>query len=149
MVTKEQEQKVLDKIEEMVQELGDDSYLGMSFRGFFPIARLNIINDWGICLAEEMETLREKLEQANIRIGELESQVILTPKEVQDVVMYLDECKLNHKQNEQDSANRIVALADDPNSYDFKEQVKRNRSEQKRIEEIEKLSNRIWNNEKQ
>ena len=47
-VSKAQELATLDKIEQMVNELGEGSYLAVTFDGIFDEARTNIENDWGI-----------------------------------------------------------------------------------------------------
>ena len=45
MTTKEQELKALEKIKKIVEELGEDSYIGMALDGCFEIAEDNINND--------------------------------------------------------------------------------------------------------
>ena len=48
MATKEQERKALQKIKNIIEEVGGaDSYIGMAFEGAFDIANDNIDNDWG------------------------------------------------------------------------------------------------------
>lgn len=47
VATKEQERKTLEKIRQMVAELGTDSYLAAAFDGAFEIAEQNIENDFG------------------------------------------------------------------------------------------------------
>lgn len=46
MATKEQEREALGKIREIVEGLGDDSYVGKAFDGCFLQAEENIRNDW-------------------------------------------------------------------------------------------------------
>lgn len=46
MTTKAQELEALNKIREIVEGLGDDSYVGKAFDGCFLQAEENICNDW-------------------------------------------------------------------------------------------------------
>ena len=55
MVTKDQERKALKKIRDIVDSLGDDSYIGATFEGIFEIAENNIDNDWSI---NPMDTIK-------------------------------------------------------------------------------------------
>ena len=48
MTTKEQERKALEEIKAIVEKVGgDQSYIGMAFKGCFEIAEDNIANDFG------------------------------------------------------------------------------------------------------
>lgn len=48
MATKEQERKALEEIKAIVEKVGgDQSYIGMAFKGCFEIAEDNITNDFG------------------------------------------------------------------------------------------------------
>lgn len=48
MTTKEQERKALEEIKAIVEKVGgDQSYIGMAFKGCFEIAEDNILNDFG------------------------------------------------------------------------------------------------------
>ncbi len=48
MTTKEQERKALEEIKAIVEKVGgDQSYIGMAFKGCFEIAEDNITNDFG------------------------------------------------------------------------------------------------------
>ncbi len=57
LATKEQERKALERIREIVAELGEDSYVGTAFDGCFEIAESNIENDF-LC------SLKQRHEQA-------------------------------------------------------------------------------------
>lgn len=84
MTTKDQERKALEKIEKIIAELGNDSYVGKAFEGCAEIARQNIDYDFmqsmrdryfseqeraneeavkKAQLTKELETLRELLKQ--------------------------------------------------------------------------------------
>ena len=48
MTSKDQERKALEEIKAIVERIGgDQSYIGMAFKGCFDIAEQNIINDFG------------------------------------------------------------------------------------------------------
>ena len=55
IATKEQERKTLEKIKQMVAELGENSYLAAAFTGAFELAEQNIENDWGITTQEYID----------------------------------------------------------------------------------------------
>ncbi|MGQ9556320.1 MAG: hypothetical protein ACUVTU_00005 [Desulfurispora sp.] len=55
IATKEQERKTLEKIKQMVTELGENSYLAAAFTGAFELAEQNIENDWGITTQEYID----------------------------------------------------------------------------------------------
>lgn len=46
MATKAEERKALEKIRNIVEGLGEDSYIGMAFEGCFEVAESNIDNDF-------------------------------------------------------------------------------------------------------
>lgn len=74
MTTKEQERKALEKIRKIVEELGENSYVGTAFDGCFEIAEDNIENDFGCSMKQRAETAEEKLEAAGIIRGNLERE---------------------------------------------------------------------------
>ena len=60
-MTKEQEREALKKIQEIIEEAGPESYIGMTFAGIVEQAEENIANDWGICPVKELETAQERI----------------------------------------------------------------------------------------
>lgn len=75
MTTKEQELKALEKIRKIVEELGENSYVGMAFEGCFEIAEDNIENDFGCSMKQRAESAEQKLEAAGIIRSNLEKEV--------------------------------------------------------------------------
>ena len=63
MTTKEQERKVLAQIRELVDSLGEDSYIGIAFDGCFQVAEENIRNDWGCSMKQRAESAEENLKR--------------------------------------------------------------------------------------
>lgn len=63
MMTKQEERQALKKIEKILAEAGEDSYIGMAFAGCCKIALENIENDFGNSLQESLNTAREDMER--------------------------------------------------------------------------------------
>ena len=59
-MTKAEELKILAKIEELIAEAGEDSYIRMTFAGVPEICRRNIEDDFGDIPVKDLEELREK-----------------------------------------------------------------------------------------
>ena len=69
VATKEQERQALQQIRKIVEDLGEDSYIGMAFEGVWEIAEENIDNDFGISCQSYIDLLREE-EAKNARLLE-------------------------------------------------------------------------------
>lgn len=92
-VTKEQERNALNQIRKIVEDLGDNSYLAITFEGLFDLAEENIRCDFGCsvksyidmyCEEREKNAQLLKSHEAQVqllkhRIGELEG--VLSSKE--------------------------------------------------------------------
>ena len=61
--TKEQERKALEKIEKIIAELGEDSYIGMAFKGCITDAADNIENDWAMSMYDRWQDAENKIKQ--------------------------------------------------------------------------------------
>jgi len=75
LATKEQERKALEKIKEIVAELGGDSYVGTALKGCFEIAEQNIENDWGCSLRDDIDDLLKVCDQRLKEIIELKREI--------------------------------------------------------------------------
>ena len=75
MTTKEQERKALEKIRKIVEELGEDSYVGTAFEGCFEIAEDNIENDFACSMKQRWETAAAESDLRGARIDELTKEV--------------------------------------------------------------------------
>ena len=73
-MTKQEELKILDKIQKLINEAGTSSYIMMTFEGVVDICRTNIENDWGIAPVEEMERYRERATRAEERCDALDNE---------------------------------------------------------------------------
>ncbi len=89
MTTKQQEREALEKIRNIVADLGQDSYIGAAFEGCFEIAEENIDNDFACSMKQRAEKAERdaqhfqdmanfsssKLEKALGEIGRLKKQL--------------------------------------------------------------------------
>lgn len=66
-MTKEQELKLLDQIEELIEDAGKDSYIGITFDGIIGVCRMNIENDFGDMPVRDLQNLRDRFD-AEIRM---------------------------------------------------------------------------------
>ena len=140
MTTKQQEREALQKIRDIIAELGEGSYLGFAFDGCFEIAEQNLDCDFCTSPKVRLEDTQWKLEQAELRIKTLTNEnteyvaaiealqkrvlsidVLETLKGVVAQQCYETEADLN------DAASVIVANAENPNSNEFKNAVHRHR----------------------
>ncbi len=69
MTTKEQEREALKKIRKIVEELGENSYVGTAFEGCFRDAEDNIEDDAAYSMKSRFEYSEEKLAAAQFYSG--------------------------------------------------------------------------------
>ena len=74
MTTKEQELKALARIEKIVADLGEDSYLSFAFEGCFNIARENIENDFACSMKQRWESACREVESQKESINKLTTE---------------------------------------------------------------------------
>lgn len=74
IATKEQERNTLEKIKQMVAELGENSYLAAAFTGAFEMAEQNIEDDFGCTMTERAEILEREAEKKASKAAELMQQ---------------------------------------------------------------------------
>lgn len=65
MATKAQEREALLKIRKIVEDLGEDSYIGMAFQGVWEIAEENIENDFGNSCQYYVDALHDEEQKRN------------------------------------------------------------------------------------
>lgn len=154
--TKEMELKALAKIKKIVEELGENSYIGMAFEGCFEIAAENIENDFGCSMkqraeaaeknAEEFKRAAEyysaEAEKAQEEVKSLKTKVF-TIAEAGAIKSILYHSKLEAADMVDKSAERIVELADNPDSAEFRQAVQDNRNSKKRLAECDTLIQRL------
>lgn len=154
--TKEQERKALARIKKIVGELGEDSYIGMAFEGCFEVAEENIENDFACSMKQraehaEMEAGKYKkmyedtaadFEAAEATIAGLEQKVLSTAEGgAIKAILYHYQTEATRLADE--SAQRIVELADSPDTPEFRQAVQDNRNSKKRMEDSKALIQRV------
>lgn len=75
MATKEQELKALAKIKKIVDDLGEDSYIGTAFEGCFEIAEENIENDFACSMKQRAESAEKTMLKSYGKVNELKEQL--------------------------------------------------------------------------
>jgi chromosome segregation ATPase len=71
MTTKQQERDALAKIQKIIADLGNDSYLATTFKGFASEAETNIENDWAMNAYETIDLCREETRTAKTALKEM------------------------------------------------------------------------------
>lgn len=72
MTSKDQERKALEEIKAIIERIGgDQSYIGMAFKGCFDIAEQNIINDFGDSWMDRWSAAINENSKLNEEIREL------------------------------------------------------------------------------
>lgn len=159
MTTKEQERKALAKIEAIIKELGENSYVATAMEGMIADAKQNIDNDWACSMADryftelkknqqletEVKALRDlKQEQGEI-IEELRQRAeraednMLTRFQIGELMGVIEDSRYDNDSERVNSAKAIVKYADDPSSREFKDAVAMNRAAEARIRKLENL----------
>lgn len=167
MTTKEQERNALEKIKKIVEELGENSYIGMAFEGCFEVAEENIENDFGCSMKQRAESAEKKvatleLDNRDLRLSiqRIKAEDSTTITRLQEALAHLkkglipgdDLCDFQtmveeevFKQQEiMDSAARmIVEFADTPTDIEFASAVRNHRNAKQSIEYWEAMKTRI------
>ena len=61
-MTKAEELKLLERIEELLRTADPHGYIPMTFAGIVEVCRNNIVNDFGVTPVQDMETYKEALD---------------------------------------------------------------------------------------
>lgn len=154
--TKEQERKALEKIRKIVADLGENSYIGTAFEGCFEIAEENIENDFACSMKQRWEAAREQAEGLEIELDNRKAVIYeltaenntlkkktLTTAETGAIKSILYHSKLEAADMIDSSAQRIVELADNPDSAEFRQAVQDNRQSKKQLAERDTLIQRL------
>ena len=154
--TKEQERKTLAKIKKIVEELGENSYIGTAFTGCFEIAESNIENDFADSMKEKYEQAKEDADHFKSTADTLSREVdrlreenrvlkekSLTTAEAGAIKSIIHHAKFEAARITDDAAQRIVELADSPESSEFRQAVQDNREGKKRLQECDALIQRL------
>lgn len=82
MVSKEQEREALRKIKELVESLGENSYVAMAFEGCFEVANDNIRNDFACSMKQKADIANEQLNEAKKQLEEVNEQLEVANQKV-------------------------------------------------------------------
>ena len=156
IANKEEERKALNKLKKIVEGLGENSYIAAAFDGCFEIAEENIENDFCCSMRQRAESAEKKLKTAELdnrdlrnAIKELKSKCssveskVLTLEDAGKIKAILHHAKMEAARMADSSAQRIVELADSPDSQEFRQAVQDNRQSKKRLVEYEELTQRL------
>lgn len=156
VTTKEQERKALEKIRKIVEELGADSYIGTAFEGCFEIAEENIENDFACSMKQRWEAAQKEAEGLEMEVDNRKAVIYelttennklkaktLTIEEAGAIKAILNRNKFEASDLIDSSAQKIVELADNPDSAEFRQAVQDNRQSKKRLEECDTLIQRL------
>lgn len=148
MSTKEQELKTLEKIRKIVEDLGEESYIGTAFEGCFEIAEENIENDFACSMKNRWETERKDAEHFRRLAGKLTDELekakkenerlrkkVLPAEDMNRLHAITCQKRISEKENMNKAAAKIVENAENPNSKDFRDAVEEHRNA-KKLEEI-------------
>ena len=91
IATKQQERKALAQIIEIVEGLGENSYIGTAFEGCFEIAKDNIENDFACSMKVAKEYVEKQLAEAKDTIQCRESELADREKEVRSLNKTLEQ----------------------------------------------------------
>lgn len=80
--TKDEEFKALEKIKKIVEELGEDSYIGAAFEGCFEVAADNIRNDFMCSMKQRWQSAEKKAEKYSQELKERDNQIEQRKKEI-------------------------------------------------------------------
>ena len=154
--TKEQEREALEKIRQIVEALGENSYIGTAFDGCFELAAENIYNDFGCSMKQRWESAEKnakdfkraaeyyaaEAEKAEKEVESLKGKVLTTSDAVA-IKAILTNSKLEAASMADSSAQIIVEYADRPDSQEFRQAVQDNRNSKKRMDECSTLIQRL------
>lgn len=168
--TKEQERETLEKIKEMIAELGPQSYLATAFEGCFEDAEQNIEDDAAYSMkarleiqaqraierGHEVDRLKADIAAAQSKIEILQSQFDFASQHIKKLerqqlpeelrrdlwVMVTSEAEASRARMAE-AADKMAAGADNPGCVLFKESVARYRAEKTRAEEMEQRANAL------
>lgn len=140
MMTKAEEQKLLNKIKTLLEGADPDGYIAIAFRGCVEVAQTNIDNDWGCSLADRAESAEAKVEalelagkQLQEKNRELQKQLEeqlakqFSKSELSDLYNIISTERQTYYAQSKEMAKIIVERADNTESKEFKRAVENHR----------------------
>lgn len=152
MTSKDEERKALKKIQKIITDLGEDSYLATAFDGAIEDAERNIEDDAAYSYKQRYESMQMafiqsegELEKANRKVKELENHLqaveakVLTPSQNMTIQHLLRAYFSIEHQNNINCKKTIVEFCDTPQDIAFQNAVNGHKEAEKRIETIKEL----------
>ena len=156
MTTKAQDRAILAKIENLLKDQDPDGYLMTAFAGCIEDARENIENDFSNSWKDRAEHAREqadklaaKLTEAQNRIAALEAalekeKARTLSRDDLNLCTFLTISRIEETKNRiETNAAKIIELADEPDSSDFRIAVANHRRSKKNLETYSGLRARL------
>ena len=168
--TKEQERETLEKIKEMIAELGPQSYLATAFEGCFEDAEQNIEDDAAYSMKARLEIQAQRAIERGYEVDRLKADIAAAQSKIDTLQSQFDFASQHIKKLERqqlpeelrcdlwmmvtseaeasrarmaEAADKMAAGADNPGCVLFKESVARYRAEKTRAEEMEQRANAL------
>ena len=91
MTSKEQERKALEKIRKIVEELGENSYVGTAFEGCFEDAEYNIRDDAAYSMKSRWESAKASRDELELKVKDQADQIKRCQAANENIRLYLDE----------------------------------------------------------
>lgn len=82
MITKEQERKALAKIKKILEEVGEDSYIGIAMEGVLDDAEENIENDFALSMKGRLENTTKLISMRDDEIKAKDMEIERLKKEL-------------------------------------------------------------------
>ena len=108
MTAKDQEREALKKIREIVDGLGEDSYIAVAFEGCFEIAEDNINNDLGCSMAQIVELTDKEAERVKSESNAIKQEI----SAVKEVARVLENENAELQKALKESAAKLKAAED-------------------------------------
>ena len=112
MASKQQELEALEKIQEIVRSLGEESYIGFAMEGVVEDAKQNIENDFACSYKSRYESTLEKFRNANVEHEDIQNDLNGQITELKMAVM----AKANEIKELKDLADKKSKEAAEENS---------------------------------
>lgn len=142
--TKDQERKALERIQKIVEALGENSYVGTALEGCLEDASVNIENDFMQSMKGRYETAIKDAEHFQVaanhfsaEVDKLEQEVkdlkrrLLPPDDITDIQMLIETRVAEAENKKKEASDTIVKFAERPISPQFLQAVRDHRNAEK------------------
>lgn len=167
MTTKEQERKALAQIKNIIDSLGESSYIATAFEGCIEDAEYNIENDFACSMKDRADTAEKKAailtnenRELKATVQKIKDESSATITRLQEKIVKLQECMIpaddlcdfdQHLEEEvftegqkaAEAAETIVKLADNPADVAFTNAVRDHRNAQAQIKYLVDMKARV------